>query len=291
LNLPQLNLFRFFRILLISGILLIIWSIFAPGCMTMRKSDATWKTYFNKKNIDVTYQSVAVRGHRLHFVKTGQDTLPTIVFIHGSPGSWDAFQRYLSDKDLLQKYRLIAIDRPGFGYSDFGKALHLQEQTSVIGAFLRTIINGKPLYITGHSLGGPLALQLCAEQSALISGAVILAGSTDPAEEKPEKWRPVLFSTPLNLLVPGALRPSNEELWYLKKDLLLLANDFPKISCPVYLVHGKKDMLVPFENAAYSKKMLSNSRCVSELYFPEENHFIPWTQFEAIKQLLLSLTP
>ena len=85
---------------------------------------------------------------------------------------------------------------------------------------------------------------------------LILAGALDPAAEKPEKWRPFLFKTPLNLLVPGALRPSNEELWYLKKDLVDMKTDFEKITCPVYIMHGTKDVLVDYSNVAYAKKCL-----------------------------------
>ena len=41
-----------------------------------------------------------------------------------------------------------------------------------------------------------------------------------------------LYNTPLNYFIPGALRPANEELWYLKKDLVYLEKDFSNITCP-----------------------------------------------------------
>ena len=52
---------------------------------------------------------------------------------------------------------------------------------------------------------------------------------------------------PLEYIVPGAMRPSNRELWYLKTDLVKLKEDFPKINIPVYIVHGDKDNMVPLE--------------------------------------------
>jgi pimeloyl-ACP methyl ester carboxylesterase len=58
-------------------------------------------------------------GHNLHYIETGNAQKPTLI-LHGSPGSWNAFKEYLQDTTLLKKYRMIAIDRPGFGYSDFG---------------------------------------------------------------------------------------------------------------------------------------------------------------------------
>ena len=67
--------------------------------------------------------------------------MPTLLFVHGTPGSWDAFKAYLKNKELLQYYRIISIDRPGFGYSDFGNAMNLTEQTKIIAAWMDSIYN------------------------------------------------------------------------------------------------------------------------------------------------------
>ena len=77
----------------------------------------------------------------------------------------------------------------------------------------------------------------------------------------------------MNYLVPGALRPSNEELWYLKTDLKEMGADYEKITCPVYLLHGNKDMLVPYSNVAYTKKMLTKTDSVFVTTFEKDNHF------------------
>jgi pimeloyl-ACP methyl ester carboxylesterase len=145
------------------------------------------------------------------------------------------------------------------------------------------------MFIAGHSLGGPMVVKLAADNPTTFSGVVILSGSIDPAEEKPEKWRSILYKTPLTYFVPGAMRPSNEELWYLKKDLVNLKNDFPKITCPVYFVHGAIDTWVPPGNVEYGKKMLVNASHIEETLIPGANHFIPWTKFNEIKQVLLKL--
>ena len=110
-----------------------------------------------------------------------------------------------------------------------------------------------------------------------------------PAEEKPEKWRPWLFNTPLNYFVPGAMRPSNEELWYLKKDLVSLKQDFSRITCPVYFIHGAMDTWVPPSNVEYGKSLLVNSPKVEETLIPGANHFNPWTKFKEIRSILLKL--
>ena len=257
--------------------------------MTMRTPDTEMKKKFLEQGVALTTAIQQVNGHNIHYAVTGSDTMPTIIFIHGTPGSWDAFAGYLKDSALLQHYRLISIDRPGFGYSDFGKPYHLQQQSEMISPVLQTFKNGKPVFLVGHSLGGPMVVKLCADNPVLFSGVVIISGSIDPAEEEPEKWRPWLFNTPLNLLVPGALKQSNEEIWYFKKDLVGLTNDFEKIYCPVIFIHGQKDTWVPPGNVAYGKKMLVNAAGIAEIFFPDGNHFIPWTKMNEIKKTLLNL--
>jgi len=274
---------------IILGIILFAWLVFAQSCMKFHIDDAEAKKQFTEAGVPIQLDNVEVDGFNMHYAKTGNDSFPTLFFVHGSPGSWDAFSQYLKDKELLAKYRMISIDRPGFGDSEFGKAKDLEEQSKLISPLLAFFKNNKPVYVIGHSLGGPMAIRLVADNPNYFSGIVLLAGSVDPGEEKPEKWRPVLYKSPLKFIVPGAFRPSNEELWYLKKDLKILKNDFSKITCPVYIVHGEKDDMVPVGNATYAKQMLVNAKKVETTILPGANHFIPWAHYKEIKEVLMRL--
>jgi pimeloyl-ACP methyl ester carboxylesterase len=277
------------RMFIAFASILLFWLIVAQSCMSFRVSDEDAKKSFAKENIALQFATITVDGRHIHYAITGSDTLPTIFFIHGTPGSWDAFSIYLKDKSLLKKFRLVSIDRPGFGHSDYGKPEHLARQSQLISPVFQLLNNHKQMFIAGHSLGGPMVIKLAADNPGIFSGAVILAGSIDPEEENPEKWRPFLYKTPLNYFVPGAMRPSNEELWYLKTDLVDLKKDFSKITCPVYFIHGESDTWVPPGNVAYGKKMLVNSVHIEETIIPGANHFIPWSKFDLIKTILLKL--
>jgi pimeloyl-ACP methyl ester carboxylesterase len=257
--------------------------------MKFRMSDKKAKQKFEAAGVALQTPVKKIDGVTLHYAQTGNDSLPTLLFVHGTPGSWDAFQAYLKNKELLKYYRLISIDRPGFGYSNFGDAMNLSHQTNIISQWMDEVNNGQPFILIGHSLGGPLVFKLAAARPQYTKALVILAGSQDPSAEKPEKWRPILFKTPLNFLVPGALRPSNEELWYLKTDLKEMDDDYKKITCPVYLLHGTKDILVPYSNVAYTQKMLTNTDAVFVTTFEKENHFIVWTREQEIVELLLKM--
>jgi pimeloyl-ACP methyl ester carboxylesterase len=274
--------------LLISVAVLGIWIIFAQGCLTFRMPDKKAVAAFREKGIHLSTTTILVGGHRIHYVQTGKDNLPTLVFIHGTPGSWTAFEPYLKDSLLLSRFRLISFDRPGFGYSDYGNALPLAEQSELLAPVIRSLRNGKPMWLIGHSLGGPLLLQLELDNPGLSTGLVLISGSIDPKAEKPERWRPILFKTPLNILVPGAMRPSNVELWYLKNDLKELTPRLPGIHCPVYFIHGREDTWVPPSNVAFGLSRLTGTSHLDTLWM-EGNHFIPWTRFEIIRDKLFSL--
>ena len=277
------------RSFLIFGIILLLWLVLAQSCMNMRISDSKAKEKFAAQNVVLKTPVITIHGFPLHYAQTGSDSLPTLLFVHGTPGSWDAFAAYLRNKELLQHYRIISIDRPGFGYSNFGHAMNLTEQTKIITAWMDSVNNHQPFIIIGHSMGGPLVVKLAAARPAYTKALVILAGAMDPAAEKPEKWRPVLFKTPLNYLVPGAFRPSNEELWYLKTDLKEMQPDYEKITCPVYILHGTKDILVPYSNVAYMQQMLAKTDSVFVTTFEKENHFIVWTKEKEIVELLMKM--
>lgn len=273
-----------------GGILLAGWLVFAQSCMTFRISDQKAAAEFKAKGIELKTFTIRSGGHPFHFVQTGADTLPTLVFVHGTPGSWTAFEPYLKDSLLRTRFRMISVDRPGFGHSDYGNAMHLDQQSAIMGPVLQSLRNGHALWLVGHSMGGPMIVQLAVDYPQLADGLVLIAGSIDPAAEKPEKWRPILFKTPLNYLVPGAMQPSNEELWYLKTDLKTLEQRLPQVHCPVYFIHGREDTWVPPVNVYYGFEKMTGAMKKDSLWL-EGNHFIPWTKYAAIRDYLYDLGP
>jgi pimeloyl-ACP methyl ester carboxylesterase len=280
---------RMVKVILIVAVLLFAWIIFCQWAMKFRISDNNARKKFLADGVELFTVTVNVNGFFIHYVKTGNDSLPTILFIHGSPGSWITYERFMRDKELLAKFRMISIDRPGFGYSEFGEAKNLKEQSQLISPLLKIFDNHKPVFIAGHSLGGPVAAQIAADNPGSFAGLVLLSAAMDPAEERKEKWRPWFFKSPWKQLVPGAFYQSNLELWYLKNDLLQLQQDLPKINCRVWIVHGKKDVYVPVGNAVFAQKMLVNAKSIEVTLIPRANHFIHTLKYDEVKEVLLRL--
>lgn len=265
------------------------WLILAQCMMKYRISDNKAKEKFSKAGVSLTTETKKINGFDIHYAKTGNDTFPTLFFVHGSPDGWTRYEEFMKDKELLSKYRLISIDRPGFGHSQFGDAKNLEDQSQLISPLVKSIKNGKPIYGVGHSYGGPIIVKLQVDNQDLFNGLVLLAASVDPKEEKPEKWRYVMEVPPLKYFLPGAFRPSNTELVYLKKDLKELDKEWEKITCPVWIIHGDKDTYVPVANADYAKKKLINAKSVEVKILPGADHFIPKERYNEVKEVLMKL--
>jgi pimeloyl-ACP methyl ester carboxylesterase len=62
----------------------------------------------------------------------------------------------------------------------------------------------------------------------------------------------------ISFAVFRALRPSNDELWWLKQDLVDLEPRTENITSDVTIIHGTKDVLVPYSNITLCKKFVRN---------------------------------
>lgn len=269
--------------------MVLLYLLLCPCCMTMRSSPKETKAFFASAKVRYKDSTIIIGEIPIHYIETGNPAAPTLFFVHGSPGSWNAYRNYLKDSLLLKKFRMVAIDRPGFGHSNFRQAENLAAQSFLIGELIGKIKNDGPVYLIGHSLGGPLIAQMAAERPNEYKALVILAGSLDPKAEKPEKWRYVFKSKPGRYLVPGALLPSNDELYWLKNDLIKLRPKLRKITSDVLIIHGTRDNLVPYSNVGFIKKEMTGARWVEVVSLKDADHFIPWDHYSEIRDRLLVL--
>ncbi|WP_105000622.1 alpha/beta fold hydrolase [Aureicoccus marinus] len=273
------------RYLLLLPVL--IFPFFSDSCMRMRMAPEETAVYFESNGISFQDKTAVLGDYELHYIETGDPTAHTLLMLHGSPGAWDAYKTYLSDPVLAEQFRLVAVDRPGFGFTSFGSSMNLNQQAELLTQFARSIDNQKGFTLMGHSYGGPLTVAMGIKGQDVFERLVVVAGSLDPAAEKPEKWRIPIKAFPLKYYVPGSLRTSNEELWMLKEDLYDLAPKLKEVTQEVYLIHGTEDMLVPYSNVPFMEKEMSSARSIRTWTMPDKNHFILWEEESAIKDSLL----
>jgi len=192
------------------------------------------------------------------------------------------------DSSWQKNYELVSIDRPGFGSSDYGIAKNLFEQSEIINAFVKAKLADRKVQLVGHSYGGPLVLQLCANNDTLYDKCIIMAGSVNPVAEKNE-WQLNLFSHPIfKWMVPGSFEQGIEELLWLKKDLKSekYLKGIQRIKTPVVGIYGTDDGMVPYQ---VNKEFLEQNFDTTQLTFYSiqgGNHFIPWENYERVKEII-----
>ncbi|MEC9434556.1 MAG: alpha/beta hydrolase [Pseudomonadota bacterium] len=144
---------------------------------------------------------------------------PPVLMIHGLGGNLRHFTYGVAPL-LSDRFRCIAIDRPGCGWSERANDdfAHLTHQARMIVEFLDREGVGRPL-VAGHSLGGALALVLALRHPDKIAGVALIAPLAYPAPEVPPMFRGLAVSGPTlrralgaTVAVPMALRVAQATL-------------------------------------------------------------------------------
>ncbi len=173
-------------------------------------------------------------GGRIHYVDEGSG--PAIVLIHGLGAQ---LLNFLPDslRPLRRDYRVIALDRPGSGYSIRapGRPATLAAQAGTVAAFITALGLRRPLLV-GHSFGGAVAMRVALDHPGLVGGLALLAPLTHPYEAMPGMFERMVIPSPLVrflvswiLVTPMAMR---------HRDHVMRAMFAPDPPAPDYAVAG-----------------------------------------------------
>lgn len=111
-----------------------------------------------------------VDGYNISYSDTGNGK--AIIFLHGWGTSKDTYSNLINL--LSSKYRCIGIDLPGFGKSDIIDDLTLSKISRILNKLIRKL-NIKKFYLTGHSLGGAVALVYASRYQTKINKLVLIS--------------------------------------------------------------------------------------------------------------------
>ena len=123
---------------------------------------------------------ITVDGVRLHYIERGAG--PVIVLLHGN-GTMARDFVLSGVLDLLAKdHRVIAFDRPGFGFSERprGRIWTAAAQAALLHKALPMLDARRPV-VVGHSWGTLVALALGLHEPADVAGLVLLSGYYFPS--------------------------------------------------------------------------------------------------------------
>ncbi|RZA32363.1 MAG: alpha/beta hydrolase [Lysobacteraceae bacterium] len=123
---------------------------------------------------------VEVDGVRLHYLDQGSG--PTLVLLHGNGVYSKDFQTSGLLQQAAQHYRVIAFDRPGFGYSERPRSTIWtpDKQAALLHRALEQI-GVESAIVAGHSWGTMVALAMGLQQPDFVRGLVLLSGYYYPS--------------------------------------------------------------------------------------------------------------
>ncbi|MDO9638613.1 MAG: alpha/beta hydrolase [Pseudotabrizicola sp.] len=229
-----------------------------------------------------TGQFVTVDGVQVHLQVAGSG--PDLVMIHGANGNLREFTFALMDQ-LSSRYRVIAVDRPGLGYSGAlpGNDASVAAQARLLRAAVAQVGATNPI-VLGQSYGGtvalawalqspPAALVLVSSPSlpwpgdlgpwyritatALGRHTLVPLASALVAERYVRRTIDVVFAPQTappgyadHLGIGLTLRRESMainvlQINELKPQVEVMQQDYARLTLPVELVHGDADTIVP----------------------------------------------
>jgi len=246
------------------------------------------------KDPNLQYAKVTVGDHEVFYALAGDINKPGILFIHGTPGGWEAFEGYLESKRLQTDFFMVSVDRPGWGNSIIPKKQingSFALQSKGIGSVLEQYPNKKWILV-GHSLGASIAPQVAIDYPTNVVGLLLLAGSLKPSLGSPRWYNYAASTWVVANLIGDTMKYSNREIMGLRKQLKVMDEKLKttSLSTDVIIMQGKKDRLVSPKNPAYALQEWRPSFASMKLVeLEEEGHFLPWRQASLVAQLMYEL--
>jgi len=114
-----------------------------------------------------------VNGQSVHLVEQGRPHRQIALLIHGWSSSWYAMSPLMGI--LAQRFRVIAVDLPGYGESPpFPYRATIPAYADLL-ANLVVDLTDDPVVLVGHSMGGMISLTLALNYPSLVERMVLLS--------------------------------------------------------------------------------------------------------------------
>lgn len=137
----------------------------------------------------VHHRYAEVQGHRLFYREAGPADAPVIVLLHGFPTSSFMFRELIPR--LAGRYRVIAPDHLGFGFSDAPAADEFAYSFDALAGLTKGLLDG--LGVTRYALyvqdyGAPIGWRLALGDPGAVTAVVTQNGNGYEAGLVEEFW-------------------------------------------------------------------------------------------------------
>lgn len=276
---------------LILGIVLVLAC--AAGALYFSPALLIASVQFAERQLaGLSARTATVDGLTIHYYEGGPADGDTLVMIHGFGANRDNWLRMA--RHFTERYRVIALDLPGFGESSKPDASYdVASQTERLHAFVTALNIEKP-HLIGNSMGGHIAALYAARYPDQVSSIALLdnAGITSPRMS--EMFQMIDRGQPNPLVVrkaedfgtlmdfvfvnppplPDSLKRhfaaqsmANQAHYdmiftQLREQYVPLEPELPKIQVPVLVLWGDKDRVLDVSSIEVMKPLLQKPTVV-----------------------------
>ena len=211
----------------------------------------------NIKNINVNYVDVGEAEN-------------TVLLLHGWGSNIVLFDSLISA--LKDKYRVIALDMPGFGGTDEPSfAMDVDNYTDFVAEFIEKL-NLKKLSLIGHSFGGRVIIKMAnrklnfdLDKIVLIDAAGIRPKKSLAVQMKVKSFKIASFIN--NMRKKSGSADYNMASVRMREILVKVVNEdlsnlLSNIKNKTLLIWGDKDDATPISDAHLMNKLIADSRLV-----------------------------
>jgi pimeloyl-ACP methyl ester carboxylesterase len=256
-----------------------------------RYTDADIQRYYKRQNQEVKVGYYKAKGRKMRYMEVGSDSLPTVLLIHGAPSSMSVFNRLITESGILNHARIFAVDRPGYGFSDFGNAeVSIKRQAAMIVPILDSIAQSTgPVVVLGVSYGGPVAARIAMDFPHLVDGLVLGAPAIAPGEEKVFTISHLMLFKETSWLFPTPLRVATEEKFTHRKELEKMVSKWETLTQPIIYIQGEDDEVVYTSNAQFIEKKAKKAKFLKILMIPNQPHFLAIPQKDVLAKSIYDM--
>lgn len=113
-----------------------------------------------KKRLKHNGELVTINGHKIHIYKRGNENKPKIIFMSGSGTVAPVYDFKILYEKLIDDFRIIVIEKFGYGYSDICKSpCDIDTLVSIQRQALEKVGELAPYVLASHSMSGLEALR------------------------------------------------------------------------------------------------------------------------------------
>jgi len=242
----------------------------------------------------ISFHSAAFAKHKIHYASSGDLDKPGVLFIHGTPGGWGAFENYLQSTRLQRDFFIVSVDRLGWGKSALAPEL-IDGDFELQARAIKAVIDQYPTKkwtLIGHSLGASIAPKVALYASESVDSLLLLAGSLDPKLGKPRWYNWAASTWAISSLIGNSMRYSNREIMGLAKQLNVMNAELrlTTLNSDLLIIQGDKDKLVSPKNPSYATSQWETTfNTIEVIQLSDEGHFLPWRQAPLIVESLYKL--